>query len=139
MLGVNLRNIAFCFLILFAVAECAAQSVSIRRSSNLREKPNTRSEVVGSLKAGDKVTLTSANQTAGYFPVKTAEGGAGWVWAKNVAVGANGLKTQRLALLQPAVSAQFVPSCPDPAFPSADPTPIDSECCPSPKSHPAES
>ena len=128
MLGVNLRNIAFCFLTLIAVAECTAQSVSIRRSSNLREKPNTSSEVIGSLKAGDKVTLTSANQTTGYFPVKTAEGKSGWVWAKNVTVGANGLKTRRLALLQPAVSAHFVPSCPDPAFPSADPTPIDSEC-----------
>jgi hypothetical protein len=128
MLEFNLRSVAFCLLTLFAVADCAAQSASVRRSSNLREKPSTSSAIVGSLNRGDVVTLTSATPTTGYFSVKTADGKLGWVLAKNVTVGATVLRAQRLALLQPTGSAEFTPSCSDPAFPSADPTPIDSEC-----------
>jgi len=125
---VNFRNIVLYLATVCAVGHCAAQTASIRRSSNLREKPNTSSTIAGPLNGGDGVTLNSPNPTNGYLSVKTADGKPGWVLAKNVSIAgadAGGPFIRSKAL---AAAITFSPSCTDPEFPSAESTQIDSEC-----------
>jgi hypothetical protein len=116
-------------LILFAAACLGmAQEASIQRSSNLRKSPSTSSEISGSLKSGDTVTLTSSQKRAGYYHVRTSSGKVGWVWAKNVTVGTVTTTTAKVITNQGAVSATFTQSCSAPLFPG-DAAPMDSTSC----------
>ena len=128
MVNTKLRRLGYGLAVLLMVANCAPQQVSMRRSSNVREGPSTNSVVIGSLRVGDKVTLTSTNRTKGYYPIKTADGKSGWVWGRNVTGSQNALRTARPTRPQPTAAAEFTQSCPEPAFPSPDATAIDSEC-----------
>src|ERR1051326_8230908 len=65
-----------------------AQTVSVQRTSNLRSDPSTSNPPVAKLHRGDQAALLAPTKTAGYYHVKTSAGAEGWLWAKNVSVGA---------------------------------------------------
>jgi hypothetical protein len=80
---------AFLFLfLLFSSFACFAQLATIQSGSNLRKAPNTNSAVLETLKQGDTVTLTSTRKRSGYYHVQASDGTPGWVWSKNLLIGA---------------------------------------------------
>lgn len=61
-----------------SAAVSQAQTGIIQANVNLRDKPSMSSNVIGSLQAGEKVTVT-AKSTAYFYKVKTASGRTGYV------------------------------------------------------------
>jgi uncharacterized protein YgiM (DUF1202 family) len=123
------RYISIAVLALLFWACSFAQSV--QRSSNLRDSPNTRGVLLDTLKPGAKVKLRSSHTINGYSLVRTSDGKSGWVLARNMST----VPAENVEMMaaRPLLHAQasgdlFAQSCTDPAFPSADSTPIDSEC-----------
>lgn len=64
---------------------CAAHDVVIRRDVNLRANPDTESEIIVELKAGDEARLLTREKENDYYYV-LHDAGVGWVWARNVRV-----------------------------------------------------
>lgn len=118
----------FCLMLFASAGLGTAQQATIQRSSNLRQSPSTGSEIVGSLKSGDSVTLTSSEQQGGYYPVRTNNGVVGWVWAKNIKLGNATISAAAVARVQGKVSATFGQSCATPDYPG-DAGAIDSTSC----------
>jgi hypothetical protein len=110
-----------------AAVPSVAQQISVRRSSNLRQEPNTQSQILGSLHQGDTVTLTTKVKNNGYYPVKTTDGKTGWIWAKNVTAAQSLMAMRRTGNL--AVAEQFVSSCENPSYPGKA-TVMDKTSCP---------
>jgi hypothetical protein len=67
-----------------SIALAAQQTAAISRTSLLRDSPTNANAPLGRLAPGDTVTLLSTAKRQGYYHVQTADGKAGWVWAKNV-------------------------------------------------------
>jgi uncharacterized protein YgiM (DUF1202 family) len=116
------------FALLFSACSFAQ---SVQRSSNLRDSPNTRGVLLDTLRRSTKVKLRSSHTTNGYSLVRSSDGKSGWVLARNVSTVPS--ENVEIMAAPPLVHAQastdrFAQSCTDPAFPSADTTPIDSEC-----------
>jgi uncharacterized protein YgiM (DUF1202 family) len=78
----------FFVVVLLALTPLAllAQTVTVQRTSNLRNDPSTSNPPITKLHKGDQAALLDAATTAGYYHVKTAAGQEGWLWAKNVSV-----------------------------------------------------
>jgi Bacterial SH3 domain len=121
-------TVIVCLTLIAAACVGIAQEASIRRSSNLRKSPGTGSEISYSLKGGDTVTLISSQKRAGYYHVRTNNGTVGWVWAKNVTVGAVTTTTARVTTNPGRASATFSQSCSAPLYPG-DAGPMDSTSC----------
>lgn len=105
-----------------------AQQASILRSTNLRQAPNNNSTIISTLDIGKTVTLTSSRRRAGYFHVRTSEGDVGWVWFRNLSTNAPQLIREGRPVPAVPLPGMFSQTCLDPAYPSADATPIDSSC-----------
>ena len=91
--------------ILFAVLIAATswcQDATLRRGSNLRNAPNTTSEILENLKTGDSVSLITNRKRLGYYHVRAQDGKPGWVWAKNLNVATPASGPADLSLTVPA-------------------------------------
>jgi len=67
----------------------AAQAATVSRNVNLRPTPSTAQDPIRLLLPPEALTLIDTAQAAGYYHVRTQQNEAGWVWAKNVSVGAD--------------------------------------------------
>ena len=73
-------------LILAILLACAALADDVRvvRNVNLRADPSTANNPIRLLTPPDELELIEAEQTSGYYRVRTDGGEEGWVWGKNV-------------------------------------------------------
>jgi hypothetical protein len=71
-------------VILITAFGAFSQTVTVRRSSNLRKSASTSSDLLEALPPGTQVTLVSNRRRSGYYHVRTKDGAVGWVWANNV-------------------------------------------------------
>ena len=104
-----------------------AQQATVTRSSNLRQEPNTQSSILDVLHQGDTLTLTATVKSGGYYPVKTADGKTGWIWAKNLTTGQTLTAMRKTTNLSAA--EKFVSSCESPSYPGKA-TVMDKTSCP---------
>jgi beta-lactamase superfamily II metal-dependent hydrolase len=59
----------------------SADHLVVQRNGNLREEPNSESEIIEKVKTGDKLELLDTDQTDGYYFVKSAlSGQSGWIY-----------------------------------------------------------
>jgi len=65
-----------------------AQNGTLKRGSNLRKGPSTSTQILENLHTGDSVSLISSSKRAGYYHVRSADGTSGWLWARNLSIGA---------------------------------------------------
>ncbi len=85
------------------VAAVAQQTATVIRNSNLRPSASSRVAPLLVLPPSSTVTLLSNLTRNGYYHVQTSDGRTGWVWARNVKLGA------------PAPSPTATPPAPPPA------------------------
>src|SRR5690606_33345985 len=57
-----------------------ADYLEIRRSANLKVKPDRNAKTLGKLEASDIVLLISEKQREGYYHTETQDGQKGWVY-----------------------------------------------------------
>lgn len=127
---VRLPGLLSLFVVLLTTAT-VAQTVTVRRSSNLRKALSTSSNVLASFAEGDTATLISIRKRSGYYHVRAADGTVGWVWGRNVSVETvSGTNPQTSSTSnQRTASGAFSQVCTEPNFPTATPAPIDSTSC----------
>src|SRR5260370_16589254 len=71
-----------------ALSIAAAREASVKRNVNLRSDPSTGSPAIELIQAKSTVTLLDPAPQNGYYHVKAADGQEGWVWGKNISLGA---------------------------------------------------
>jgi Bacterial SH3 domain len=123
-----IRHVSLGVSVLLISASTIAQSV--QRASNLRDSPSTNGIILDTLKPDAKLSVRSRSPIHGYLLVRTSDGKSGWVLARNVSTQTPNLEilAAHSSPLARTNSDLFEPGCDSPAFPSADSTPIDSEC-----------
>lgn len=65
-----------------------AQEATVKRNVNLRSGPSTLSEAIELLRSGVSVTMLTTRARGGFYHVRAEDGQEGWVWSRNVTVGA---------------------------------------------------
>jgi hypothetical protein len=73
---------------LFCSSAFGQQTATVTHNVNLRPTAATTNPPIELLAPPATVTLLSATKRSGYYHVQAADGKTGWVWAKNVTVGA---------------------------------------------------
>src|SRR6266446_1813176 len=68
------------------VTRAAAQTAVVSRNVNLRDGPAKTYAIKEKLEPPDELSILDTAQTNGYYEVRVADGGHGWVWAYNVQI-----------------------------------------------------
>jgi hypothetical protein len=89
-----LRRLLWLVLLPIAAAVCSAvvsaqaQTATVTRNVNLRPDSSTEKPSIRLMKPGEVLELLAADEEDGFLHVRTAELQEGWVWSRNVRVGA---------------------------------------------------
>jgi hypothetical protein len=84
-----------------AAVSATAQEATVKRNTNLRPTASTAAAPIELLTPPATVTLLSPAKKGGYYHAQAADGKKGWVWAKNVSLGAAAPSPHRTATAPP--------------------------------------
>ena len=82
------HTIVLVSVFLGALSFAAAREASVKRNVNLRSDPSTDNPAIELIQAKSTVTLLDPAPQNGYYHVKAEDGQEGWVWGKNISLGA---------------------------------------------------
>ncbi|HYR21485.1 MAG TPA: SH3 domain-containing protein [Chthoniobacterales bacterium] len=98
-------------VVILSATSAFSQIAVLNHNSNLRKSANSSSEILEELSAGTQVTLISKRKRTGYYHIRTQNGAAGWVWARNATMSAGGETSPTPAPGGPATGKAFDPGC----------------------------
>lgn len=101
------------FLLLAPDFLLAQKQATITEGSNLRPDPSTHNPPIQTLARGTRVAVLEAKPTNGFYHVRTKGKKEGWVWSKNLNLGAQSSKklVRRSAVVETEVEALGAAAC----------------------------